>query len=139
MFRVLQHHVQQRTDTRRAGSDDENGIFFLDFRDSCRPEAGCKYISGEQSLLVRDTVRDSVEPLVRIRDADEFCLTSVDAAAECPASVRGLAVVDIAVLDVQVAGADACLGVCFHLIFVEYKYLRSVAGYLYFKALSIMA
>ena len=50
-----------------------------------------------------------------------------------------MAVVDIVVLDMQVAGADACLGVCFHLIFVEYKYLRSVAGYLYFKALSIMA
>ena len=80
-----------------------------------------------------------VESLVGIRDADEFRLISVDAAAECPASVRGLAVVDIAVLDMQVAGADACLGVCFHLIFVEYKYLRSVAGYLYFKALSIMA
>ena len=39
-----------------------------------------------------------VESLVGIRDADEFRLTSVDAAAECPASVRGLAVVDIAVL-----------------------------------------
>ena len=107
VFRVLQHHAQQRTDTRRAGSDDENGIFFLDFRDSCRPEAGCKYISDEQSLLVRDTVRDSVEPLVRIRDADEFCLTSVDAAAERPPAVRRLAVVDIVVLDMQVAGADA--------------------------------
>ena len=70
-----------------------------------------------------------VESLVGIRDADEFRLTSV----------RGLAVVDIAVLDMQVAGADACLGVCFHLIFVEYKYISSVARYLYFKALSIMA
>ena len=80
-----------------------------------------------------------VESLVGIGDADEFCLTSFDAAAELPPAVRRLAVVDIAVLDMQVAGADACLGVCFHLIFVEYKYLRSVAGYLYFKALSIMA
>ena len=81
----------------------------------------------------------TVEPLVGIRDADEFCLSSVDSAAERPDAVRGQAVVDIVVLDMQVAGADACLGVCFHLIFVEYKYLRSVAGYLYFKALSIMA
>ena len=56
-----------------------------------------------------------VESLIGIGDADEFCLSSVDAAAECPASVRGLAVVDIAVLDMQVAGADACLGVCFNL------------------------
>ena len=139
VLRVLQHHAQQRTDTCRAGSNDENRIIFLDFRDSCCPEAGCKYISDKQSLLVRDTVRNPVESLVGIGDADEFCLTSVDAAAERPPAVRRLAVVDIAVLDMQVAGADACLGVCFHLIFVEYKYLRSVAGYLYFKALSIMA
>ena len=49
----------------------------------------------------------TVEPLVGIRDADEFCLSSVDSAAERPAAIRRLAVVDIAVLDVQVAGADA--------------------------------
>ena len=49
----------------------------------------------------------TVEPLVGIGDADEFCLSSVDSAAGRSAAVRRLAVVDIAVLDVQVAGADA--------------------------------
>ena len=98
VFRVLQHHAEQRTYTCRAGSDDEDRIFFLDFGYSCRPEAGCKYVPDKKRLLVRDTVRNLVESLVGIGDADEFCLTSVDAAAKSPAAVRRLAVVDIAVL-----------------------------------------
>ena len=53
------------------------------------------YISDKQNLLVRDTALNPVESLIGIGDADEFCLSSVDAAAERPAAVRRLAVVDI--------------------------------------------
>ena len=95
---MLQHNTKHSAYTCWAGSDNQHGILLLDFGDSGRPEAGSKYIPDEQCLLVCDTVRDFVEPLVRIRDADVFCLATIDATTESPAAVWGLAIVDIAVL-----------------------------------------
>ena len=85
---TLQHHAQNGADSRWPGTDYQHCVILLDFGYSCSPEAGCKYVADKQGLLVSDAVRNPIESLVSIWDADEFCLTAVDAASEGPAAVR---------------------------------------------------
>ena len=98
LFRVFQHCTQQGADTRRAGSDDENGIVGRNFRDTCRPESGGKNIAYEKCLFIGYTIRNTVQPLIGIRHPYIFRLSAVDAAAQGPASVFVFAVVYISML-----------------------------------------
>ena len=55
-------------------------------------------ISDKKSLFISDAIRYAVQPLIGQRHAHIFCLTTVDAAAQCPAAMLQLAVVDIPAL-----------------------------------------
>ena len=98
MLRLLQHHAEQRADSRRSCADNQHRVVGLNLRDSCRPKSRRQHIAHEQRLLIAHAVGDAIEALVGIRHTHILRLPAIDATAERPTAIWVGAVVHEAVL-----------------------------------------
>ena len=73
----FQRRAQQRADARWACADDEDGVLLRNLRNARRPEAGCQNVADKQRLFIRNLVRNFVQFLIGVGDADKFCLSVV--------------------------------------------------------------
>ena len=96
--RMFQSGTEQRTDSRRSGSNQQHRIFGRDFRDTSSPKTGGQDVAHEKRLLIRHSVGNTVQPLVGMRHPHIFRLSPVDTATQCPSSVGVLTIVYISVL-----------------------------------------
>lgn len=61
----------------RSRADDEDGVLLRNLRNARRPEAGCQNVADKQRLFIRNLVRNFVQFLIGVGDADKFCLSVV--------------------------------------------------------------
>ena len=93
MLRLLQHHAQQRADSRRSRTDNQHRVIGLNLRNSGGPKSCCKDIANEQCLLIANAIWNAIEALVGIRHTHILRLPAIDATAERPAAIGVGAVV----------------------------------------------
>lgn len=91
-------------------AEDEYGVVGRDAGDARCPIARGEDVADEQGGFIAYRVGDGGESLFGMGHADIFGLSTVDAAAECPAAVGGGAVVHIAVPAEEALAAE-CLDV----------------------------
>ena len=106
-FWLLQHHTQQSTNPGRSGTDDKNSIFLGNFRDACCPKTCCKHITDKQSLFIAHCIRNTVQPLIRIRNSDIFRLTAIYSTPQSPTAIRISTVIHISMLTEKTLTAES--------------------------------
>lgn len=52
-------------------------VLLRNLRNARRPEAGCQNVADKQRLFIRNLVRNFVQFLIGVGDADKFCLSVV--------------------------------------------------------------
>ena len=106
MLRLLQHHAEQRANSRRSRADNQHRVIGLNLRNSGRPKSRCQHIAHEQRLLITHAVGDAVEALIGIRHTHILRLPAIDATAERPAAIGVGAVVHKAVFAEETFAAE---------------------------------
>lgn len=74
-LRCFEHHAEQGADAGQSRADDEDGVLLRNLRNARRPEAGCQNVADKQRLFIRNLVRNFVQFLIGVGDADKFCLS----------------------------------------------------------------
>ena len=104
---MFQYRAEQGADARRSCSDNQHGVIRRDFADACCPKASSKNVTDKQCLFIGHAIGDVVKPLLCQGYSHVFRLSTVDAAAKCPTSMWGGAVVHIAMFAVEAFSAES--------------------------------
>ena len=103
---LLQQNTLQCTDASGTRADDQYCVCSLDFRNICCPIACCKDVPHKQRLLVCHCIRNPVQALVCIGNADILRLPTINAAPQRPATVGVGTIVDPAVFTKKAFSAE---------------------------------
>ena len=108
--RMFQHCAKQRTNSSRACSYNKDCIVRRNLRDTRCPKSGSQNIPYKQSLFVGHSIRNPVQSLICMGHTYILGLSSVNATAQSPSSIRILTIIYISFLTEKALATE-----CFHI------------------------